>query len=77
MTVDIWLHTRTADIPGNDSSWKQLIGFIFWGGLHKEWEDTHGKEEKLMNQAIFLPHQILGCLFAAGKLELIAGNEVP
>lgn len=27
-----------------------------------------------MNQAMFLPHQILGCFFSAGKMELIAGN---
>ena len=26
---------------------------------------------------MFLPHQILGSLFAAGKMDLIVGNEVP
>ena len=30
-----------------------------------------------MKQVMFLPHQILGSLFAAGKMDLIAGNEVP
>ena len=29
-----------------------------------------------MNQVMFLPHQILGCLFAAGKMDMIAGTEV-
>ena len=28
-----------------------------------------------MNQAMLLPHQILGCLFSAGKMELITGNQ--
>ena len=30
-----------------------------------------------MTQVMFLPHQILGSLFAAGKMDLIVGNEVP
>lgn len=30
-----------------------------------------------MKQAMFLPHQILGCLFSAGRMDLIAGNIAP
>lgn len=41
------------------------------------WEGSHGTEEKIMKQAIYLPHQTLGSLFAAGKIELIAGKAVP
>ena len=43
----------------------------------EEWDDSHGKTQKNMNQAMFLPHQILGSLFGAGKLNLIAGDKVP
>ena len=30
-----------------------------------------------MKQALLLPHQTLGCLAAAGKMHLIAGEQVP
>lgn len=52
----------------------QRFVFIFH---HEAWEDSHGSEEKVMMQVLFLPHQILGCLAAAGKMELVAGDEVP
>ena len=42
----------------------------------KAWEDSHGVEEKIMKQAMYLPHLILGSLCAAGKSELVAGREV-
>lgn len=41
------------------------------------WEDSHGTEEKILKQVVFLPHQILGSLFQAGKRDLVAGKVVP
>ena len=41
------------------------------------WEDSHGTGEKILKQVVFLPHQILGSLFQAGKRDLVAGKVVP
>ena len=51
------------------------MAFIYQHG--EVWEDSHGTEEKILKQVIFLPHQILGSLFQAGKRDLVAGNAVP
>lgn len=45
--------------------------------LDEVWEDSHGTEEKIFKQVLFLPHQILGSLFQAGRRDLVAGNVVP
>ena len=41
------------------------------------WEDSHGPMSKTMEQAMFLPHEIMGSLFAAGRLDLFAGDSAP
>jgi hypothetical protein len=41
----------------------------------KVWEDSHGKVEKEMKQVIFLPHEILGSMVGAGRLDLVAGTS--
>ena len=41
------------------------------------WEDSHGPMRKTMDQAMFLPHEIMGSLFAAGRLDLLADYPAP
>ena len=42
----------------------------------KVWEDSHGEVEKDMKQVLFLPHEILGSMISAGRLDLVAGTSV-
>lgn len=62
--VSIWLsEKKSTTIP------LQCAGI-------KVWEDSHGEVEKDMKQVLFLPHEILGSMISAGRLDLVAGTSV-
>lgn len=40
----------------------------------KVWEDSRGKLDKNMKQAMLLPHEILGSMYSSGRLDLATGS---
>lgn len=39
------------------------------------YEDAHGKEEKQMQQALLLPHEIVGAFASSGNLHLLGADQ--